>query len=271
MHPHNHSEAANCLAVIRDILNDSKQAQSLARISIDSIVTTLIKGAYLGLDFYNGECYAIPYGTQMTFQTDYKGEIKLCKRYSKNEIRDIFAKVVHKGDEFYEEVDSGDQKIVFRPQPFSNSEIIGVFAIVKYKDGSMMYETMSKEEVDKVRNNYSKAKNSQAWLNSYGEMAKKTCLRRLLKYIDLNFDNIEAMQAFQESGVADFGGTDQPAAETEVVDVANQIQSTTKALPNKPQQSPQQVIRQQPARQPISQPAQQPHQMEFKEFNMVTG
>ena len=63
-----------------------------------TVVRTLLKGAFLGLDFFNGECYAIPYGNQCQFQTDYKGEIKLCKRYSSNPIQDIYAKVVREGD-----------------------------------------------------------------------------------------------------------------------------------------------------------------------------
>ena len=76
---------------------------------------------------------------KMKFQTDYKGEIKLNKKYSKNPIRDIFAKVVRSGDEFYEEVSGGDQNIYFKPLPFNNGEMVGAFAVIKYKDGSMQY------------------------------------------------------------------------------------------------------------------------------------
>ena len=214
----------NCITVISDMLNDKKMVDKLANIQMDSIITTFIKGAYLGLDFFNGECYAIPYGNRMEFQTDYKGITKLCKKYSKNKIKDIFAKLVKDGDEFYEEVDSGEQRIVFKPKPFSNAPIKGVFAVVTYTDGSMMYETMSVEEVDKIRNTYSKASNSKAWVSSYGEMAKKTCLRRLCKNIDLNFDNIEAISAFRDGDDMDLNRIEsQTAAPTEVIDVSAQI------------------------------------------------
>ena len=63
--------------------------------------------------------------SNLTFQTDYKGEIKLCKRYSKNKIKDIFAKVVRQGDFFMEEVDGGKQNVQYRPKPFSNEQMIG--------------------------------------------------------------------------------------------------------------------------------------------------
>ena len=77
----------------------------------------------------------------------------------------------------------------FKPIPFSDKEMVGAFAVVLFEDGSMMYDTMSKNDIENVRNTYSKAKDSQAWRSSTGEMYKKTVLRRLCKLIDLDFDN----------------------------------------------------------------------------------
>lgn len=90
--------ALNCITVIRDMMKDYKKREQLQTVDINSIVLCMIKGAYLGLDFLNGECYAIPYKGEMTFQTDYKGEIKVCKRFSDDPIKDIYAKVVREGD-----------------------------------------------------------------------------------------------------------------------------------------------------------------------------
>lgn len=194
----------NCITMISDMTRDAKKREALAKVDPATIPLCFMKGAVLGLDFFNGECYAIPYGKEMKFQTDYKGEIKLNKKYSKNPIRDIYAKVVREGDEFYEEVDGGEQNIYFKPIPFNDGEMIGAFAVVKYKDGSMMYETMSKSEIESVRNNFSKAVNSTAWKNTPGEMYKKTVLRRLCKYVDMDFDNIDQVKAFEDGGDADF-------------------------------------------------------------------
>lgn len=71
----------NCMTVLQDGQADFSKCEA------PTVVRTLLKGAFLGLDFFNGECYAIPYGNQCQFQTDYKGEIKLCKRYSSNPIQ----------------------------------------------------------------------------------------------------------------------------------------------------------------------------------------
>ena len=182
--------ALNTVTVISEMLKDKKKKTELCKLTFESMAVCLCKAAYLGLDYFNGECYAIPYGGELNFQTDYKGEIKMCKRFSRNPIKDIFAKVVRQDDFFTEEVDAGVQNVIYRPQPFSNKPMIGAFAIVVFKDGSMMYDTMSVEEIENVRNTYSKAKDSQAWKSSTGEMYKKTVLRRLCKLIDLDFDNM---------------------------------------------------------------------------------
>lgn len=204
----------NCITVIQDMMKDNKKKEQLEKINPETIPVCLAKAAYLGLDFFNGECYAIPYGGNLTFQTDYKGEIKLCKRYSKNKIKDIFAKVVRQGDFFMEEVDGGKQNVQYRPKPFSNEQMIGAFAIVVFEDGSMMYDTMSSEDIENVRNTYSKMKDSQAWKSSTGEMYKKTVLRRLCKLIDLDFDNIEQQKAYEDGGDMVFNQQSLPGATT---------------------------------------------------------
>lgn len=188
----------NALAVLNDLDITKMKGQEF------NLARCLMKGAYLGLDFFNKECYVITYGGQPQFMTDYKGEEKLCKKYSINPIKDIYAKLVREGDFFEEVIDGGKQYINFKPIPFNTSGIIGAFAVVYYKDGSMAYETMSKAEIEYIRDNFSKSKNGSAWTKSFGEMAKKTVLRRLCKHIELDFDNIEQGKAWEESSGMEF-------------------------------------------------------------------
>lgn len=183
----------NCMTVIQEDGN-------LSRCDARSLVRTLLKGAFLGLDFFNKECYAIPYGNKAQFQTDYKGETKLCKKYAVNPIKDIYAKIVREGDRFEEEIRGGQQYINFKPQPFNNGKIIGAFAVCLFKDGSMIYDTMSSDDIEETRKNYSKMPNGQAWKNSTGEMYKKTVLRRLCKLIELDFETLEQKKIFEEAG-----------------------------------------------------------------------
>ena len=200
----------NCITVLKDNLKDFNN------IDPTSIASTFAKGAYLGLDFFNGECYAIPYGGTVKFQTDYKGEIKLTKKYSKNPIKDIYAKNVKEGDFFEEIIENGRQSVNFRPIPFSDKPIIGTFAVVLFRDGSMMYDTMTVAEMENTRKVFSKAQNSKAWKETPGEMYKKTVLRRLCKLIDLDFDNAEQQRAFQEG--SDFDPKKEIVVNAEVVE-----------------------------------------------------
>ena len=207
----------NCLAV----MNETPQ---LAKISPAQTIQGLLKGAYLGLDFMNRECYLIPYGNSVQFQTDYKGEKKFVKRYSIRKVKDIDAKVVRQGDEFVETIIDGKPSLDFKPLPFNDGDIIGAFAFVLYQDGGMAYEAMSVKDINSVRNNYSKASQSKAWKNSFDEMCKKTVLRRLCKHIETDFESVEAHSAWEDGSGMDFATPIAPVNDKEeVVDVFEEV------------------------------------------------
>jgi recombination protein RecT len=187
----------NCMVVLQD-------TQGIEKMSATSVARTMLKGAFLGLDFFNRECYAIPYGNTLQFQTDYKGEKKLAKKHSVNPVLDIYAKNVREGDEYQVDVEDGKQTLHYKPIPFNDGKITGSFAVALFKDGSMMVEDMSVKDIEEVRTRYSKVPNGPAWKNSPGEMYKKTVLRRLCKGIELDFDTIEQKQTYDEAADADF-------------------------------------------------------------------
>lgn len=170
----------NCIAV----LNEKPELQKYGAVQLKSC---LVKGAYLGLDFYSQECYLVPFGDKLTFMPGYKGDMKLAKKYSIRPIKDIYAKLVREGDEFEEVIERGEQTINFKPKPFNDGNIIGAFAVVLYKDGGMEYDSMSLADLENTRNQ-SKAKNSPAWKNFTGQMYKKTVLHRLCNTIELDMD-----------------------------------------------------------------------------------
>lgn len=201
----------NAMAVINDPNNTALQ-----KCSKSSIMAGLLKGAYLGLDFANKECYLIAYGNNVNFQTDYKGEVKFTKRYSIRPIQDIYAKIIREGDSFEETIIDGHPSVNFKPLPLNTGKIMGVFAVCLYKDGGMQYEVMTTDDVQNVRNNYSKASQSKAWKNSFDQMMIKVCLRRLCKHIECDFESVEARQAWDESSVSNV--VQQPKSD-EVVDV----------------------------------------------------
>ena len=186
----------NCMTVLQDTKNiEACQPLSVAR--------TLLKGAFLGLDFFQKECYAIPYGNTLQFQTSYIGETKMAKKHSIRPIKDIYAKAVREGDAFEEEIRAGQQIINFKPKSFNNGKLIGAVAVVLYVDGGMEYETMTAEQIENIRNKFSKMPNSLMWKNTPEEAYKKTVLRRLTKKIEKDFSATEG-KIYEEASDMDF-------------------------------------------------------------------
>ena len=203
----------NALALVNENPNIAKYGQQ-------KIIAGLLKGAYLGLDFYSKECYLVPYGNDLNYQTDYRGAKKLAKKYSIRPIKDIYAKLVHEGDLFEEKIIGGEQSFDFKPKPFNDGKIIGAFAVVLYTDGGMAYDTMSLADLENTRK-ASKASNSPAWKNFTGEMYKKTVLHRLCKHIELDFENPTQQNMFL-SGM-EIETDQQKIAENEIAENANSV------------------------------------------------
>lgn len=174
------------------LLNDNPD---LAKYGQAQLVSGLMKGAYLGLDFFSKESYLVPYGSKLNYQTSYKGAQKLVKKYSIRPVKDIYAKLVREGDLFEEEIKDGDPNFTFKPKAFNDGAIIGAFAVVLFADGGMQYEVMSLKELENTRKQ-SKAQNSPAWKNFTGEMYRKTVIHRLCKHIEIDFENPTQQSAF---------------------------------------------------------------------------
>ena len=80
-----------------------------------------------------------------------------------------------------------------------DKELLAEFAKYPYE-----LDAFQKHGVEKIRQNYSKQPNGQAWEKSFGEMSKKTVLRRLKKWIPIQFENSEQIKAFNDGGDAEF-------------------------------------------------------------------
>lgn len=197
------------------VLNEHPE---LAKINKQQLQLGLLKGAFLSLDYSAKDFFLIPYGNSVQFQMSYQGIIKYVKKYAIRPIKEIYAKCVREGDVFEEKIVDGKPTINFFPKSFSNGKIMGAFAICEFADGGLLYETMSTEDMENVRANYSKAANSKAWKTSTDTMYMKTVLKRLCKNIEVDFETIEMRKAWEDGSDFDTNRIkSQP--ETEVVDV----------------------------------------------------
>ena len=128
----------------------------------------------------------------------------LKKIRNSGEIATITARVVYDGDTFRYWVDEDGEHVLYEPCDAPNtSKILRVFAMAKTKDGELFVEPMTLDEVEQVRN-VSRAKNLGPWTQWWGEMAKKTALRRLAKRLPMSSDLDDLIR--RDDALYDFDG-----------------------------------------------------------------
>lgn len=162
-----------------------------------SFLGAMMTSAQLGLEVNTplGQAYVLPYSNKGTleaqFQLGYKGLIDLA--YRSGEVESIQAHVVYENDDFSCEYGL-EPKLVHKPADTNRGEAIKVYAVFKTKSGGFGFEVMSMEDVRKHAAKYSKAysSNFSPWKTSFEEMAKKTVLKRVLKYAPLKSDFVRA-------------------------------------------------------------------------------
>jgi len=113
------------------------------------------------------------------------------------ELLSIAAHVVHARDEFRYQL--GDEERVYHV-PYLDGEPGEerlVYAIAKTRDGGVYREIMTVAEIEKVRA-VSRAREGGPWSTWWGEMAKKTVLRRLAKRLPMSTDADEVLRREDE-------------------------------------------------------------------------
>ena len=173
-------EGINIKKFERDLHTAVSATPKLKECDPFSVLSALVVSAQLGLTPNNaqlGEAWVIPYGNKAQFQLGYQGLLALTYRNPK--VSMCFAKEVHENDDF--DIDLGTGYIHHKPNLKGTSgNTIGYYAVLKLSDGTQHVEYMSKEDMELFRQKYVKA--SDAWKNSYDGMAKKTILKKVLKY-----------------------------------------------------------------------------------------
>lgn len=164
-----------------------------------SFLGAMMTAAQLGLEPNTplGQAYLIPYKNHGTlecqFQLGYKGLIDLA--YRSGEVSVIQAHTVYTNDDFEYELGI-DPKLHHVPAKSNRGDPIYFYAIFKTKDGGYGFEVMSKEDVDAHARKYSQAfrkGSTSPWQTNYEEMAKKTVLKRVLKYAPLKSDFVRGV------------------------------------------------------------------------------
>lgn len=170
---------------VRVVLTAVNSNPDLQKADRESVLAAAMKCAQDGLLPDGREAALVVYGSKASYLPMIAGVLVKVRR--SGELKTINAHVVYEKDAFTYTL-GDDEKIDH--QPFMDGprgKPLAVYAIAKTKDGGIYREVMSIAEVEQVRN-VSRAKNNGPWVQWWGEMARKTVLRRLSKRLPMSTD-----------------------------------------------------------------------------------
>lgn len=167
-----------------------------------SFLAAMMSAAQLGLEPNTplGQAYLIPFKNnkkgvmEVQFQIGYKGLIDLA--YRSGEVEVVQAQCVYENDTF--ECEYGlEPKLRHVPAADNRGELTKVYAMFRTKSGGYGFEVMSVQDIRAHAQKYSKAykAGSSPWSTNFEEMAKKTVLKKVLKYAPLKSDFVKASYA----------------------------------------------------------------------------
>lgn len=151
-----------------------------------SLFGAIVRLAQDGLLPDGREAALVKFGQQVQAMPMIAGVLKKIRQ--SGDVSKVSAQVVYENDVFV--VKYGfDEDVEHSPPALDKprGKPIGAYATAVLKDGSRLLEVMSLEEIEKVRN-VSRAKGNGPWVSWWGEMARKTVMRRLSKRLPMSTD-----------------------------------------------------------------------------------
>ena len=226
--------------LIRIVLTECRKTPELRRCNQASFFGAVLQCAQLGLEPGSalGHCYLLPYGNgkardgrpNCQLIIGYRGMIDLARR--SGQIVSINAYCVHEKDEFVYELGLHPD-IQHRPSAQANrGPVTFVYAVAQLQGGGVQFEVMSRAEIEAVRSQ-SKAGTRGPWVTHWEEMARKTVVRRLFKYLPVSTEAMRAVEIDEKTlgaiaertGGRYFRATDN-AKLKEIYDEINQLEKS---------------------------------------------
>ena len=170
---------------VRVVITAIRTSPQLTKADRESVLSAAMKCAQDGLLPDGREAALVVYGTTAQYLPMIAGILTKVRR--SGDLKTIAAHVVYEKDAFNYTL--GDEERI-EHQPFLDGprgKPIAVYAVAKTKDDGVYREVMSVAEVEQVRA-VSRAKNNGPWVQWWGEMARKTVLRRLSKRLPMSTD-----------------------------------------------------------------------------------
>jgi len=169
-----------------------------------SIMQAVIEASQLGLvpDGVLGHGYILPYKTTAVFIPGYKGLLDLARR--SGDISWVQARIVFENDKFSYTYGAEPtiHHIPARAEGKEPGKFKAAYGVAKFTSGEVYFEVMHEDEIEDIRRR-SRSANAGPWVTDYNEMARKTVIRRLCKFLPMNpeYQTLVARDEYAEAGV----------------------------------------------------------------------
>lgn len=170
------------------VLYGNKYAMDIAMNNRGSLIAAVVNIAAIGISLNPAkkQAYLVPRDGKICLDISYMGLLDLA--IDSGSIRWGQAELVYETDLF--ELVGVDKEPIHKRAPFSRNrgEIVGAYVVVKTPEGDYLTTAMSVDEINEIRDRSSawkawiSKKKSCPWLTDWGEMAKKTVVKRAYKY-----------------------------------------------------------------------------------------
>lgn len=174
----------------RLVLSACNRVPKLLECTPQSVLQCAITCSQYGVEPDGRHAHLIPYGAQCTLIVDWKGLVALGRRGG---VEDIVPDTICENDEFVYYRDEAGTHFKHVPKFGNRGSIIGAYSTAKI-DGKFDVEVMTVDEIEGIRKR-SRAGNSGPWQTDFGEMCKKTAIRRHSKRWPLAPEIAEAFNA----------------------------------------------------------------------------
>jgi len=193
------AQGANLDRILKGVAAAAAKNTDLLGCSKASLLTSVRQCVQLGLDPSSplNRIHIVPFKSHAQVIVGYGGLQELALR--SGHVESLDAHNVYRGErcEIHKGSEMRVDHVVDESVSHKDKDIVLTYAIAWIKGARKpIIETMTREEVEQVRS-ASKMRNGPAWTNSWGEMARKTAIRRIAKRLPQTPD-LEAALAIND-------------------------------------------------------------------------
>lgn len=197
------------------VLDFNEYALKIALSNRQSVINAVTNIASIGISLNPAkkQAYLVPRDGKICLDISYMGLIDLAVQ--DGAIKWAKAELVYSGDSFTLNGAGAAPTHTYNPFSKERGDVVGAYCVAKLPDGDYLTETMSVDEINSIRDRSSawkawiEKKKKCPWVTDYGEMARKTVVKRASKYWSgtgrlqqaihhLNTDGEEGLQSIKD-------------------------------------------------------------------------